>query len=63
MSTHDRTDAPHQVSHTEYPHYPALKAAVEKFVADDYRSITSLIEKLLVEHLQKHGYLSKPAKK
>ena len=41
---------------------PALKAAAERFVADDHRSMTSLIEKLLAEHLQKHGYL-KPAKK
>jgi hypothetical protein len=41
---------------------PELKAAAEKAAAADHRSLTSLIEKLLAEHLQKHGYL-KPAKK
>lgn len=41
---------------------PALKAAAEKFATDDHRSITSLIEKLLTDHLRANGYL-KPAKK
>lgn len=36
---------------------PALKAAAEKAAAADQRSLTSLIEKLLVQHLQDKGYL------
>jgi hypothetical protein len=42
---------------------PALKAAAEKAAADDHRSLTSLIEKLLSEYLQKHGYMKSLAKK
>jgi hypothetical protein len=42
---------------------PELKAAAEKAAAADHRSLTSLIEKLLSEHLQKHGYMKSPAKK
>jgi hypothetical protein len=41
---------------------PTLKAAAEKAAADDQRSLTSLIEKLLADYLRAHGYL-KPAKK
>ncbi len=37
---------------------PAVKAAAEKAAADDRRPLASLIEKLLVEHLEKNGYLS-----
>lgn len=36
---------------------PGLKAAAEKFAGDDQRSVTSLIEKLLTEHLKAKGYL------
>ena len=36
---------------------PRLKAAAEKAAADDHRSLTSLIEKLLSEHLKANGYL------
>ena len=36
---------------------PALKAAAEKAAADDQRSLTSLVEKLLTDYLRKHGYL------
>ena len=36
---------------------PALKAASEKAAADDHRSLTSLVEKLLTEHLRAKGYL------
>jgi hypothetical protein len=36
---------------------PELKAAAEKAAADDRRSLTSLIEKLLSEYLRKKGYL------
>lgn len=39
---------------------PALKEAAEKAAADDHRSLTSLVEKLLTEHLRAHGYLPKP---
>jgi hypothetical protein len=36
---------------------PALKAAAEKAAADDRRSLTSLVEKLLSDYLKKRGYL------
>jgi hypothetical protein len=36
---------------------PSLKAAAEKAAKDDQRSLTSLIEKLLTEHLRRRGYL------
>ena len=36
---------------------PTLKAAAEKAAADDQRSLTSLVEKLLTDYLRKHGYL------
>ena len=40
---------------------PQLKAAAEKAAKADHRSLTSLIEKLLADHLRKTGYL-KPSK-
>ena len=36
---------------------PAKKAAAEKAAEADHRSLTSLIEKLLTDHLRKKGYL------
>lgn len=36
---------------------PEIKDAAEKAAADDRRSLTSLIEKLLTDHLRKKGYL------
>jgi hypothetical protein len=36
---------------------PQLKAAAEKAAADDQRSLTSLIEKLLTDYLQKTGHM------
>ena len=39
---------------------PTLKRAAEKAAADDHRSLTSLIEKLLTDHLRKKGYLKAP---
>jgi len=38
---------------------PDLKAAADKAAADDQRSLTSLIEKLLTDYLKKNGYLPK----
>ena len=38
---------------------PALKEAAERAASDDQRSITSLVEKLLVEHIKAKGYLKK----
>jgi len=38
---------------------PELKAAAERAATDDRRSVTSLIEKLLAEYLEEHGYLPK----
>ncbi|WP_345936168.1 hypothetical protein P7L78_21955 [Tistrella bauzanensis] len=39
---------------------PAVKAAAEKAAADDHRTLASLLEKLLVEHLRTSGYLPRP---
>lgn len=36
---------------------PSLKDAADKAAADDQRSLTSLIEKLLTDHLKRKGYL------
>lgn len=38
---------------------PDLKAMADKAAADDQRSLTSLIEKLLTDFLKKNGYLGK----
>lgn len=35
-----------------------VKAAAERAAAEDCRSVASLIEKLLVEHLRRTGYLT-----
>lgn len=40
---------------------PEVKAALEKAAADDLRSISSLIEKVLTEWLREKGYLTRPA--
>jgi hypothetical protein len=40
---------------------PSLKEAAEKAAADDHRSLTSLIEKLLTDHLRERGYLRRPS--
>jgi hypothetical protein len=39
---------------------PALKEAAEKAAEADRRSLTSLVEKLLVDHLQATGFLPAP---
>ena len=36
---------------------PQLKASAEKAAAEDHRSLTSLIEKLLLDWLREKGYL------
>lgn len=38
---------------------PTLKDAADKAAADDQRSLTSLVEKLLVDYLRDKGYLPK----
>jgi hypothetical protein len=38
---------------------PDTKAALEKAAKDDLRSVSSLIEKILVEWLREEGYLKK----
>jgi len=38
---------------------PRLKAAADKAAADDHRSLTSLIEKLLSDYLKRKGYWPK----
>jgi hypothetical protein len=42
---------------------PETKAALEKAAKDDLRSISSLIEKILVEWLRQHDYLPKGGKR
>ena len=37
---------------------PSLKEAAERAAQDDQRSLTSLIEKLLNDHLRDRGYLA-----
>ena len=36
---------------------PVLKAAAETAAADDRRSLSSLIEKLLMDYCREHGFL------
>jgi hypothetical protein len=36
---------------------PATKAALEKAAAEDLRTVSSLVEKILIEWLRKKGYL------
>jgi hypothetical protein len=36
---------------------PEVKVAAEKAAKDDFRSLSSLIEKLLTEHLRAKGYV------
>lgn len=38
---------------------PSLKAAADKAAADDQRSLTSLVEKLLTDFLKERGYLQR----
>jgi hypothetical protein len=38
---------------------PSVKAAAEKAAAADHRTLASLIEKLLIEHLRGNGFLKK----
>ncbi|WP_200883981.1 hypothetical protein [Rhizobium sp. YS-1r] len=38
---------------------PTLKEAADKAAADDQRSLTSLVEKLLTDYLRQKGYLPK----
>jgi hypothetical protein len=40
---------------------PSLKEAADKAAAADQRSLTSLVEKLLTDHLRKKGYLKAKA--
>jgi hypothetical protein len=39
---------------------PSMKAAAEKAAQDDTRSLSSLVEKLLIEHLKAKGYFAAP---
>ena len=41
---------------------PSFKKAAEMAAADDNRSLTSYIEKVVIEDLKKRGYLPKQAK-
>jgi hypothetical protein len=36
---------------------PEVKEALEKAAKDDMRSVSSYVEKLLIEHLREKGYL------
>lgn len=37
---------------------PELKEAAERAASEDQRSLTSLVEKVLTDHLREKGYLS-----
>lgn len=39
---------------------PSLKDAADRAAEADQRSLTSLIEKLLTDHLRKSGFLDEP---
>lgn len=39
--------------------YPSLKAALEKAAKDDNRSMASMAEIILTDHLREKGYLPK----
>jgi hypothetical protein len=39
---------------------PELKEAAERAASDDQRSLTSLVEKLLTDHLRAKGYMPSP---
>jgi hypothetical protein len=39
---------------------PEVKAALQHAAKDDVRSVSSLVEKIVVEWLRTHGYLPKP---
>ena len=38
---------------------PNVKEAAEKAAADDHRTVASLLEKVLIQHLRDAGYLPK----
>lgn len=38
---------------------PSVKKALETAAAEDHRPVASYVEKLLIEHLRKKGYLPK----
>ncbi len=38
---------------------PAVKQAAENAAQDDHRSVSSLLEKLLIIHLRESGYLNR----
>jgi hypothetical protein len=42
---------------------PVLKDAAEKAAADDRRSLSSLVEKLLTDYCREHGFLVDETKK
>ena len=42
---------------------PELKEAAEQAAADDRRSLSSLVEKLLTDYCREHGYLTDAPKK
>ena len=43
----------------DIPIDPWLKDVATRAAADDQRSLTSLIEKLLTDYLRQHGYLAR----
>jgi hypothetical protein len=40
---------------------PELKEAAERAAADDARTLTSLVEKLLGDYVRERGYLDRPS--
>ena len=47
-----------EATSVEVPLAPGLKAAAERAAAKSKRSVPSLIEKVLADHLRKGGFLS-----
>jgi hypothetical protein len=39
---------------------PTLKAAMDRAATADHRTLASLFEKVMIEHLRASGYLKKP---
>ena len=42
---------------------PEVKDALALAASDDMRSLSSMVEKILVQYLRTHGYLKPPRKK
>jgi len=55
LATNDRTKA--DLRPVSFRLSPEIKAAAEKAAKDDHRSLSSLLEKLVADHLKRARYL------